>query len=105
VLAVHAARGFFLLGTSRGLLRYEPESERVEAMTDIPPFLAVGAVEASATRPDELYIATSVRPYGRAGRRVAESASIGWPADAGPAAGLAVLAALAVGVGRLRRAR
>jgi MYXO-CTERM domain-containing protein len=100
VHAVHPAGGSFLLGTSRGLVRYDPARERAETMKDIPPFLAVGAIEASATRPDELYIATSVRPYPTDGPRVAESSSSGWPAAA-----LALLAGLALAVGRRRRRR
>jgi len=53
-----------LLGTSRGLLRFRPGTpDPLVPEEDIPPFLAIGAVEVPAQRPDELYIATSVRPY------------------------------------------
>lgn len=53
-----------LLGTSRGLLRYLPGSgDPVAPEEDIPPFLAIGAVERPVDRPDELFIATSVTPY------------------------------------------
>lgn len=53
-----------LLGTSRGLLRFRPDTpDPLVPEEDIPPFLAIGAVEVPANRPDELFIATSIRPY------------------------------------------
>jgi photosystem II stability/assembly factor-like uncharacterized protein len=53
-----------LLGTSRGLLLYDPRQPgTVEPIRDIPPFLSVGELEASASRPDELFMATSIQPY------------------------------------------
>jgi hypothetical protein len=59
-----ASRDGVLLGTSRGLLRYRPGTpDPLVPEEDIPPFLAIGAVEVPAERPDELFIATSVRPY------------------------------------------
>ncbi|MPZ84411.1 MAG: hypothetical protein GEV28_30075 [Actinophytocola sp.] len=53
-----------LLGTSRGLLRFRPGTpDPLVPEQDIPPFLAIGAVEVPADRPDELFIATSITPY------------------------------------------
>ncbi|HEY0448461.1 hypothetical protein [Actinophytocola sp.] len=53
-----------LLGTSRGLLRFRPgTADPLVPEQDIPPFLAIGAVEVPADRPEELFIATSITPY------------------------------------------
>ncbi|WP_154814860.1 WD40/YVTN/BNR-like repeat-containing protein [Actinophytocola xinjiangensis] len=53
-----------LLGTSRGLLRYRPgTADPLVPEEDIPPFLAIGAMEVPARRPEELFIATSITPY------------------------------------------
>jgi hypothetical protein len=53
-----------LFGTSRGLLRFRPGTpDPLVPEQDIPPFLAIGAVEVPAQRPNELFIATSITPY------------------------------------------
>jgi hypothetical protein len=62
--APRLSAGSFLLGTSRGLLAFDPRRPgQVRPVEDIPPFLAVGALEVPVSRPDELFMATSVRPY------------------------------------------
>ncbi len=64
VTVVLATKDGLLLGTSRGLLRFRPGTkDPVVPEEDIPPFLAIGAVEVPAARPDELFIATSITPY------------------------------------------
>lgn len=64
VTVVLATKDGLLLGTSRGLLRFRPgTADPLVPEQDIPPFLAIGAVEVPADRPDELFIATSINPY------------------------------------------
>lgn len=64
VTVVLATADGLLLGTSRGLLRFRPgTADPLVPEEDIPPFLAIGAVEVPASRPDELFIATSITPY------------------------------------------
>lgn len=64
VTVVLATEDGMLLGTSRGLLRFRPGTgDPLVPEQDIPPFLAIGAVEVPADRPDELFIATSIKPY------------------------------------------
>ena len=64
VNVVLATKDGLLLGTSRGLLRFHPGAkDPLYPEEDIPPFLAIGAVEVPAARPDELFIATSITPY------------------------------------------
>jgi hypothetical protein len=64
VQVAHATDDGILIGTSRGLLRFRPgRPDSLRPEQDIPPFLAVGAMEVPETRPNELYMATAVKPY------------------------------------------
>lgn len=97
-----------LLGTSRGLLRFTPGTpDPLVPEQDIPPFLAIGAMEVPAERPDELFIATSITPYPLPPAVPAATApahggvpGVLWVAGIGA---LIVVAGLAGGLARRRR--
>lgn len=106
VTVVLATRDGFLLGTSRGLLRFRPGTgDPVFPEEDIPPFLAVGAVEVPAARPDELFIATSVTPYPDLPAPPVVEESRGVPAAWWVGGGAVLVAAAGVAGGLVRRRR
>jgi hypothetical protein len=97
-----------LLGTSRGLLRFHPGTkDPLYPEEDIPPFLAIGAVEVPAARPDELLIATSITPYPLPPPvpSAAVSASGGVPAVVWVGGAAVLVVAVGVGGGLARRRR